>query len=392
MPKIYNQTTNVIEAAKQRFRDHYLAGDRLMVSISGGKDSTVIMELAIMVARELGMLPVECIMRDEEIMPPGTFEYLERVYWRKDEVNLNWVIAGQPIINAYNRWYPYWWVFDPDEQDKWVRQPPPFANWIETQCIDGMTSQQRFPVLEGKRLISVIGLRAQESLVRMNRIASTRGALTKNPTGYGAYNLAPIYDWTDDDVWKFIHDYKLDYNTCYNDLFRVGVSKPRMRIAPPSMKQGMETLKYLLKLYPKWFDAVERRLPGIRIAARYGKWALRPYLMPGESWEDCMRRLIRESDEHPAPWMAERQRHALTLQLSFHGTHSTVPLPQTANKRCTQCTPHAPGSWEGLCLTLFNGDPWATNNQSLKPLEPYALRAGMKGWYEDGKLGGALHW
>ena len=46
-----------------------------------------------MVARELGMLPVECIMRDEEIMPPGTFEYLERVYWRKDEVNLNWVIV-----------------------------------------------------------------------------------------------------------------------------------------------------------------------------------------------------------------------------------------------------------------------------------------------------------
>lgn len=178
MPKLYNEA-NVLEAAKERLRVHYLAGDRLVYSISGGKDSTVIMELGIQVARELGCLPVECIMRDEEIMVPGTFEYLERVHARP-EVNLHWIIAGQAIINAYNRFMPYWWVFDPDERDKWVRQPPAYAEWIPQQGLAGMTSQDRFPSEPGKLLIAVVGLRADESLTRLNRIASTRGPLTKN--------------------------------------------------------------------------------------------------------------------------------------------------------------------------------------------------------------------
>lgn len=391
MPKIFNPHETVLDAALNRLREHYAAGDRLVVSISGGKDSTVIMELAIMVARELGVLPVECIMRDEEIMVPGTFEYLERVYWRQDEINLRWVIAGQPIINAYNRWYPYWWVFDPDEEAKWVRQPPPFATWIEQQAIDAMTNDVQYPPAPDKRLIAVLGLRAQESLTRMNRIASTRGALTKHPTAYGAYNLAPIYDWTDDDVWKAIGVYKWDYNEAYNHFHRIGVSKTKLRIAPPSMRQGMDTLKFVLRLWPRWFDVVEARIPGIRTAARYGRHALRPYLLPGETWQDCMMRLIAESDER-APWMAERQRRAVGAQITRHAAHSSAPLPQTASKRCTQCPPHAPGSWEGLAVTLFNGDPWATNNQSLDPLEPYELRAGAKAWFEQGKSGGALHW
>jgi predicted phosphoadenosine phosphosulfate sulfurtransferase len=391
MPKIYNPHETVLEAALNRLRAHYAAGDRLIVSISGGKDSTVVMELTILVAREFGRLPVECIMRDEEIMVPGTFEYLERVHARRDDVRLDWVIAGQPIINAYNRWNPYWWVFDPDAREHWVRQPPPFARWIEQQAIDAMVNVERYPPAPGKRLLSVLGLRAQESLTRMNRIVATRGALTKHPTAYGAYNFAPIYDWSDDDVWKAIGDFGWDYNDAYNHFYRIGVPKSRLRIAPPSMRQGMDTLKYLLRLWPKWFDAVETRIPGIRTAARYGRHALRPYLLPGETWEDCMQRLIRESDER-APWMAERQRRAVKYQLSSHSTHSTGPLPQTVARHCTQCTPSAPGSWEGLAVTLYNGDPWAANNHILKPLEPYELRAGARAWYEQGKAGGALHW
>lgn len=390
MPKVYSSTVNVFEAARQRLRDHYLAGDRVVISISGGKDSTVVMELAVQVARELGKLPVECLTRDEEIMVPGTFEYLERVYERP-EVDLHWVIAGQAIINAFDRWQPYWWVFDPAAEDRWVRQPPPWAQWIETKCIEGMCNTTDFPPEEGKRLISVTGLRAAESLRRMNRIASTQGALTKHPTDYGAYVLAPIYDWKDDDVWKAIHDFGWDYNAAYDTLFRLGVAKNRLRIAPPTMQQGLETLRYLMKGWPLWFDQVNERCPGVRTAARFGRRVLKPLLQPNEDWQGCMQRLMRESEERGCAWMLARQQKAVEAQLSGHAHHSSAPLPMTSNKGCMQCLPGKPGSWERLAETLYNGDPWAIRNKCLEPLEPYVLREGMPGWYEDGKKG-SLHW
>lgn len=390
MPKLYNGQT-VLEAALDRLIHHYAAGDTVVYSTSGGKDSTVIMELGVMAARQVGCLPIQVVTRDEEIMPPGTFEYLERVRERTDEINLHWLIAGQPIINAFNRYNPYWWVFDPLEQDKWVRQPPAFAEWIPEQHIGAMTTPARFPTPADKKLVAVIGLRTQESLTRMSRIASTRGALTKHPTEGGAYNLAPIYDWQDDDVWKFIKDYQLDYNTAYDTLFRVGVPKPRQRIAPPSMRQQMSSLKYYMMAWPKWFDKVERRLPGMRMAARYGRHALRPTLQPGETWEARMYRIIEEARRDGAGWLADRAEIAVQDAVQRHAVHSSSPLPQTASKRCRTCPPFAPGSWEGLAVALYNGDPWSTTCQRLSPLEPYVLRPGARPWSESGKKV-SLHW
>lgn len=387
MPKLFSDQ-NVLDAAKGRIREQYLAGNRLVCSISGGKDSTVIMELCIQVARELNMLPVHVIMRDEEIMIPGTFEYLERVSQRP-EVAMHWVIAGQAIINAYNRFNPYWWVFDPAESDKWVRQPPAWAERIPEQNIGGMTTLDGFPTT-GK-LLAVIGLRASESLMRLTRIASTGGAMTKHPSPYGAYNFAPIYDWQDDDVWKAIKDFGWDYNSAYNGLFQVGCPKSRLRIAPPSMRQDIECLQYYLRLWPGWFDAVEARLPGIRTAARFGKRALEPMLGYGETWQDCYMRLLDEATIE-APWMASRMQRAMEFALRRHRSHSSVELPMTAGRCCKQCKPPSPGSWQGLAASMYNGDPWSHYNQILPPLEPYDLRSGAKGWFEKGKGKGALHW
>lgn len=386
MPKVYDGDVTVYQAAKERFRSYLLNGDRLVCSISGGKDSTIIMELMIEVAREEGALPIEVVTRDEEIMYPGTFEYLERVAQRVNEVTMNWVIAGQAIINAYNRFSPYWWVFDPDEQDKWVREPPAWAVKIDTQVIEGMVSQERFPVSGSQRLIACTGLRANESLMRMNRIASTGGALTKHPTDYGAYTLAAIYDWLDEDVWRAIREKGWDYNTAYNALYRMGVPKNRLRIAPPSMRQGMATLGTAQKLWPTWFDKVERRLPGMRAAAYYGRRALMPYLQRGETWQDVMDR-IREDAVTSAPWMVARIDKAVKSALSRHKSHSTAPYPQTEKMKCTQCPPHTPGSWEKLATSLYNGDPWCNYNQDLEPLDPRELNPAKRGWYEGKKRG-----
>ena len=90
---------DVFVRAKKRIRAVYEAGHRVIVSFSGGKDSTVCLELAIQVAREMGLLPVETVMMDEEILYPGTFEYSDYVA-NRPEVDFHWFVASSSVCGG----------------------------------------------------------------------------------------------------------------------------------------------------------------------------------------------------------------------------------------------------------------------------------------------------
>jgi len=52
---IYSETLNVYEAAKQRIHKLYDTGRHISVGFSGGKDSTVLLEVTLEVAKERGI-------------------------------------------------------------------------------------------------------------------------------------------------------------------------------------------------------------------------------------------------------------------------------------------------------------------------------------------------
>ena len=174
-------------------------------------------------------------MRDEEVMLPGTYEYAERMAARP-EVKFHWVYASQPVLNVFNRANPYFWPFDPEvPEEKWVRRPPAIAYKIPEHNIEAMCGIDRFPPPEGKKLFVVLGLRVSESTQRRAGLHSSGGYRTIHPAKSGYYKVRPIYDWEDTDVWKFISDFKTDYNTAYDVMYRHGVPAAKMRIAPPTM-------------------------------------------------------------------------------------------------------------------------------------------------------------
>lgn len=364
---------DVFNAALERMTDMFGGGHRCVVSFSAGKDSGVCLEMAILAARETGRLPVEVVMRDEEIMLPGTYEYAERIAAR-EEVDFHWVYAHQPIVNAFARENPYWWVFDQAiDPSEWVRQPPPFARAIPELNITDLINNKKYPPPEGKDLIVLMGLRASESRSRMFGLHSSGSYITKVQKG-GYRKARPLYDWNDGDIWKAIADWEWDYNKAYDVMHRFGINRRSLRIAPPTMRAAsIDILQVASRAWPQWFDRVASRCPGVRTAAQFGRRACEPLRRHGESWEDCFQRTCIED----APeWIAKRAKKASAVAMKRHAGHASEPLPQA--HLCPRCPSLA--SWEQLCKMLYMGDPFSFTVKDLPYMEPEDFRPGAGTW------------
>ncbi len=365
----------VVDEAVERIAALYRQGDRVVVTISGGKDSTILMETTILAARQTGNLPVDVALRDDEIMLPPTWDYLERVAERP-EVRLHWMVARQPVLNVFNRANPYWWAFDPAlSPEQWVRKPPPCAIEIPEKTIMQLVIPSRFPAEPGKRLMCLVGVRAQESSQRLLSVHKSKGFITK-VNAHGAHKAYPLYDWMDGDVWKAIHEFGWDYNRAYDAMLRHGVPRKLMRIAPPTQHvlSIPNQLRVGLLSWPKWFDRVEVRCPGVRTAVQYGERAVWPQRRLQETWEDCFRRTCIE--EAPA-WIADRAREAERRQLNIHRHHATTPFPDV--RACLGCSASA-ASWKQLARMAYCGDPFSQRLTFLPYVEPEFFRPGMGKW------------
>ena len=369
--------TNVFDAAVDRMRSVYGEGHRVVVSFSGGKDSGAAYEICLLAARAEGRLPVEVLMRDEEIMFPGTFEYCELTRNRPD-TDFHWIWASQPIVNVFSREVPYWFTFDPQlDPEQWVRKPPAYAYKIEDLNIKHMIVPDRFPPAEGKNLVTVLGLRGAESNRRLMGIHNSGGFMTKT-TVAGAYHARPLYDWQDGDIWLAhrLHDWP--YNSAYDVMHRLGVPRHRLRIAPPTLSiNGAAKLQLAAKAWPSWFDRVAKRLPGVRAVAQFGKVAIAPKRRFGESWEQTYQR---ECIDEAPQWIKERSQRVKEVITKRHANHASSPIPET--NPCRHCT-GANVSWKKLTEIMYLGDPLsvATDYLGIPDVDPEMFRPGSGTWY-----------
>lgn len=359
---------NVYDAAVARVADIYKEGHRVIVAFSGGKDSGVLLEISIEAARLTGNLPVEVMFRDDEILYPPTVEYCERIAQRK-EVNMHWLVNEQAAPNIYNRELPFYWCFDPElPREKWTRSYPDYAE-IDRENINLyyiINSNKYPPPATGLKIVGVVGIRCEESSTRRLALQGLKG-----PRSYGIKDkrlitLYPIYDWTSGDVWRAVSEKGWDYNKAYDALTRLGLSKSRQRLSQIAMSPiGADGLQVAAKAWPRWFDTVTQRLPGIRAVAYYGERVLRPVIRDNESWEDCFyRTCVNEAPQ----WVSERSMWTLKKMQAYHHHHSDQEFPQV--KTCPACKQ----SWKTLANSLYSGDPFHIEITWLPDVEPAQFR------------------
>lgn len=345
----------VWDAALERIHLLYDRFDSVVVSFSGGKDSTCAYQLALRVATERGRLPLDLCFVDEEAITPETVEYVERVRSR-DDINLKWVCLPVKHRNACSRTQPYWYPWLEDDRDKWVRSMPEWA--IGEKDVPGfklgMTQADITPLLYGPELGNVAeirGIRTQESIRRLQSVTKREvdNWITQNPIKGYFYPTSPIYDFSFEDVWLATQSFD-DYNRTYDILALAGVAPSLQRCTPTFGEEPLNGLWQYAQCWPELWHKMLIRVDGVATAGRYARTDLygsRPKEPPpGLSWKDWCYSLL---DLYPPD--TKRQIAANVVEIiKLHQSKTMRMIPEV------ESDPASGVSWKWLCQIICRGD------------------------------------
>lgn len=297
MVKMHDANENVFEAAVRRIDRTLQDFPAYYVSLSGGKDSGVLVNLVIERARALGRLPVPVMFFDWETCYRGTVEFVQRIM-EQPEVEPYWICLPECEDNGSSIYERYWKPWDPAKCDKWVRPMPdmPYVinletmpeAWREWYDPDSYTLWivKRFgewlAAKKGvERLANFLGLRTNESYGRHMLIAAAKGRDKVNSytyrtkdNGEHTWIVLPLYDWAVEDIWIANGRFGWDYNHTYDRFFQAGMSLHEMRICNALGEVQKRDLDQWHVIEPDTWARLVERVQGVNFGALYNKTPL----------------------------------------------------------------------------------------------------------------------
>ena len=238
---------SVLDAARKRIAKSFDMFERLYVSFSGGKDSSVMLHLVMDEAKKRNR-KVGVLIIDLEAQYTDTIKHLEEMVEEyKDHIELHWFCGELLLRNAVSNYQPRWVCWDESKKDLWVRPKPSLAS--DLSQYDFYVPKMEFEELmvifgewysQGKTTGAFIGIRADESLHRYRAIVSKKDGLMMNDCKWttkvckSLYNIYPIYDWRTEDIWVY-HGKNPDrkHNRVYDQMTKAGVPLSNQRLCQP---------------------------------------------------------------------------------------------------------------------------------------------------------------
>jgi predicted phosphoadenosine phosphosulfate sulfurtransferase len=279
-PKYMIPGRNVYDAALDRIRfvfDEF--HNQVSVSTSGGKDSTVILELASIVNNERGLPPLDAMFLDQECEFQATVDYMRYLMYDRDDINLRWYQIPFLLENSTNHEDPWLKVWDTTlGPDEWMRPKEPGSIHTNRYGQDKFHELLSSIATHDTHGATVDGMRSEESPARRLLMTSkpmykwtTWSAVDADPR-YGGrvgqswshrWRFHPIYDWSYRDVWKAIDNNGWRYNAHYDHLFQHGVNVKNMRVSNFHHETALTSLHWLQEIEPATWEKATQRLAGI---------------------------------------------------------------------------------------------------------------------------------
>lgn len=359
---------DVLTAAKERISWTFDTFERVYVSFSGGKDSTVMLHLAMDEAkkrfRKVGLLFV-----DLEAQYRLTIEHVAECFeLYRDLIEPHWIALPLILRNAVSQYVPRWTCWDPAAQHMWVREPHPQSvksashyPWFRHQ----MEFEELVPAFGhhfagGRSTACLVGIRADESLNRFRTLIAKKtrfeGRSWTTWCGGSLWNVYPIFDWRTEDLWTYHARSALPYNKIYDRMHLAGLTPHQMRICQPYGDDQRKGLWLYQIIEPETWGKVVARVNGANGGALYAKergnitGVARIQKPPGHSWQSFAELLLASMPAHTA----EHYRNKIAVFVKWYedrGYPKGIPDEGPMNDR------NLP-SWTRICKALLRNDYW----------------------------------
>lgn len=364
---------SVVEAAKQRISWTFDKFERVYLSFSAGKDSTIMLHLVADEARKRGR-KFGLLIVDLEGQYKLTMEHAHNcVAMYSDCIELYWVCLPIHLRNAVSVYEPFWMCWDPDAKDAWVRTPPECAITDEAALPffhRGMEFEEFVPLFgewysQGKPCACFVGIRTDESLNRFRTIVQSKketvdGKRWTSRVTENCFNVYPVYDWKSSDIWVY-HNRNPDkpYNKLYDMMHRAGLPFGLMRICQPYGDDQRRGLWLFHLIEPETWSKVVARVNGANGGALYvQEWGnvngYRGITKPkGHTWKSFAYLLV---NSMPPKSRDHYKNKILLFERFWTGKGYPQGIPDEAPYEL-EAARRAP-SWRRVCKSLLRNDYW----------------------------------
>lgn len=279
---------NVYEAVQERLKVIFENFDYVYVSFSGGKDSSVLLNLCVdYIRRNLPGRRLGVFHLDYEAQYSQTTEYVrKRLSADSDILDIYHCCIPFKVTTCTSMYQSWWRPWDNSLKDLWVRDMP--DNCFTAEDFDFFNEEQwdyDFHYMFQKwlrkrtsanRLCCLVGIRTQESFNRWRTIYSDKnyrrfGAIKwTHCVGNRIYNAYPLYDWKTSDIWTANGKFRWGYNRLYDLYYQAGIPIGRQRVASPFISQALPTLTMYKVIDPDTWGKMVSRVNGVNFAGIYG--------------------------------------------------------------------------------------------------------------------------
>jgi len=264
--------TNVYDEAIKRINHIYDVFDTVVVMFSGGKDSLAVLHLVKEVADSRKITaPINVVFRDEELINDVVIEFVNK-YRKLDWVDMKYFavpLYSQKYVLGKTDTYVQW-----DKTRKHIRPIPEHA--IKTKDDDPKIYSQNTmddytaSFYTGK-IAFINGIRAAESITRYGACMSKVNENYINAPKSNVPNVRlckPIFDWQENDVFKYFYDNKIKYCNIYDWQMW---NEEQLRVATPIHAENAKRFHKLKTLDPMLYEQVIDIFPDMIVQERYYK-------------------------------------------------------------------------------------------------------------------------
>lgn len=283
---------DVLQACMERLEIILTEFDNVYFSVSGGKDSSVMVQLANIVAQKLNK-KFDVLFIDLEAQYKNTAEHIEEMKKLSQIRDFYHIALPMALRNAVSVLQPKWICWEEESKELWVRSLPEDSINIHNNPFEWFKKGEEFEdfIVQfadwyqkkyNSKVACGIGIRTDESINRFRTIAfqdhkvkykdyNWTTKIKVNEKHIDVYNFYPIYDWKVDDIWGAVSKLNLKFNYIYELMYKNGLSIFEQRLCQPygdDQRNGLNQFKALE--YETW-GKVLNRVNGVNFGNIYCK-------------------------------------------------------------------------------------------------------------------------